>query len=176
MESLAQFHPQIVHGPIALIIVAALFELVGRAVGLEWWRKAAFALLILGVLGAGLAVLSGDPAGKAAERQGVSEPPVDLHESMAKLTLWLGIAAVMARAIAGRSGPARAAVAGLALILHLAAAVTVGITAHLGGELVYEHGAKVKVNGQPVVTPKPGHDLPPTPPPRPPARAAASRR
>ena len=158
MEFLAQFHPQIVHGPIALIIVAALFELVGRAVGLEWWRKAAFALLILGVLGAGLAVLSGQEAGQAAEKQGVSERAVDEHEEMAKVTLWLGIAAVVARLAAGRAGNARAAVGGLALVLHLAAAVTVGIAAHRGGALVFEHGARVKVNGQPVVTPAPGHE------------------
>jgi uncharacterized membrane protein len=158
MEFLAQFHPQIVHGPIALIIIAALFEVVGRIVGLDWWRKAAFALLILGVLGAGLAVLSGQEAGKAAEHQGVPEQPVDLHESIAKLTLWLGLAAVVMRAIAGRTGRARPMVAGLALVLHLAAAVTVGLAAHLGGELVFEHGARVKVNGQPVVSPQPGHE------------------
>ena len=158
MQFLAPFHPQIVHGPIALIIIAALFEVVGRFVGLEWWRKAAFALLILGVLGAGLAVLSGKGAGQAAEKQGVSEHAVDEHEEMALVTLWLGIGAVLARALAGRAGRARAALAGLGLVLHLAAAVTVGIAAHRGGELVFEHGARVKVNGQPVVTPPPGHE------------------
>jgi uncharacterized membrane protein len=62
------------------------------------------------------------------------------------------------RAIAGRTGRARPMVAGLALVLHLAAAVTVGLAAHLGGELVFEHGARVKVNGQPVVSPQPGHE------------------
>jgi uncharacterized membrane protein len=155
MGFLAQFHPQIVHGPIALIIVAALFELVGRFVGLDWWRKAAFALLILGVLGAGLAVLSGRVAGEAAEHQGVPEQAVDRHEEMAILTLWLGIGAVVARAVAGRSGPARPVVSGLALALHLATCVTVGVAAHRGGALVFEHGARVRVNGRPVVTPQP---------------------
>jgi uncharacterized membrane protein len=158
MEFLAQFHPQIVHGPIALILIAALFEVVGRIVGLDWWRKAAFALLILGVLGAGLAVLSGQEAGKAAEHQGVPEQPVDEHEETARIALWLGIAAVVTRAIAGRTGQARAVVAGLALVLHLATAVTVGIASHLGGELVFEHGARVKVNGRPVVSQLPGQD------------------
>jgi uncharacterized membrane protein len=158
MQFLAPFHPQIVHGPIVLIIIAALFEVVGRIVGLEWWRKAAFALLILGVLGAGLAVLSGQAAGQAAEKQGVSERAVDEHEEIALVTLWLGLAAVVVRAFAGMAGKARAVASGLALVLHLAAAVTVGVAAHRGGALVFEHGARVKVNGQPVVTPRPGNE------------------
>ena len=149
MGFLAQFHPQIVHMPIALIIVALFFELVGRFVGLEWWRKAAFALLILGVLAAGAAVLTGRGAGHDAERQGAPEQAVDRHEDIALLTLWLGIAAVVARAVAGRTGRARPAVAGLGLALHLAAAVTVGVAAHLGGELVFEHGVRVKAHAQP---------------------------
>ena len=63
---------------------------------------------------------------------------------MAYLTLALGVAAVLARSLAGRAGAARGLVATLALLLQLAAAVTVGITARRGGPLVYEHGAAVK--------------------------------
>jgi hypothetical protein len=71
------------------------------------------------------------------------------------ITLWLGLAAVAGRAVAGRTGAARPVVSGLALALHLATAVTVGVAAHRGGALVFEHGAKVHVNGRPVVTPTP---------------------
>jgi uncharacterized membrane protein len=154
MEALAPFHPAIVHTPIALIIVGAVFELVGRALDSEWWRKAAFAMLIVGVMGAALAVLSGDAAGEHAEHQGVSEQAVDEHEEIAKLTLWLGLGAVVARALAGRAGAARAAVAGLALLLHLAAATTVGIAGFRGGRLVFEHGAGVKVSGKLLAVPE----------------------
>ena len=154
VEALAPFHPAIVHTPIALIIVGALFELVGRALDSEWWRKAAFAMLIVGVLGAVVAVSSGGPAGDHAEHQGVSEAAVGAHEEMAMLTLWLGIAAVLTRAIAGRMGAARAAVAALALLLHLSTAVTVGIAGYRGGKLVFEHGAGVKVSGKLLAVPE----------------------
>ena len=154
VEALAPFHPAIVHTPIALIIVGAVFELIGRATDSEWWRKAAFAMLIVGVLAAVLAVMSGGPAGDRAEHQGVSEQAVDAHEEMAQLTLWLGIAAVLARAVAGRLGSARAAVAGLALLLHLAAATTVGFAGSRGGTLVFEHGAGVKVSGKLLAVPE----------------------
>jgi uncharacterized membrane protein len=154
MEALAPLHPAIVHTPIALIIVGAAFELLGRALDSEWWRKAAFAMLIVGVLGASLAVLSGNEAGEHAERQGVSEQAVDEHEEIALLALWLGLGAVVTRAAAGRLGAARAAVAGLALLLHLAAAVTVGIAGFRGGRLVFEHGAGVKVGGELLAIPE----------------------
>jgi uncharacterized membrane protein len=155
-EFLSQFHPQLVHTPIALIIVGALFELAGRAMDTEWMRKAAFAMLIVGVLGAYGAVLSGEGASEKAEHAGIPEATVDRHGDLAKIALWLGVAAVLTRAIAGRTGRVKAAVGGLALVLHLAAATTVGFAAHRGGKLVYEYGANVRVNGVPVLKPKPG--------------------
>jgi len=39
-------------------------------------------------------------------------------------------------------------VGGLALLLQLAAAVTVGVAAHRGGKLVYRHGAGVSIEGR----------------------------
>jgi uncharacterized membrane protein len=154
MEALAPFHPAIVHTPIALIIVSAVFELMGRALDSEWWRKAAFAMLIVGVLGATLAVLSGTVAGDHAEHQGVSQEALDEHEEIATMALWLGLGAVVTRAVAGRLGAARAAVAGLALLLHLASATTVGIAGYRGGRLVFEHGAGVKVSGKLLAVPE----------------------
>ncbi len=154
MEALAPFHPAIVHTPIALIIVGAVFELAGRALDSEWWRKAAFAMLVVGVLGAGLAVLSGRAAEEGVERQGVAKHAIHEHEEMAQLALWLGLGAVVTRAVAGRLGAVRAAVAGLALLLHVAAAITVGIAGFRGGSLVFEHGAGVKMGGTLVENPE----------------------
>ena len=148
MEFLAPFHPQITHGPIVLIIVAFLFEIAGRMLDRDWWRKAAFAMLVLGVVSAYLAVQSGEGASEAAEKQGVPEQTVDAHGDLGKLALWFGLGAVVARALAGRMGPVRGAVAGLGLALHLVAAVTVGIAAHRGGQLIFEHGAGVRVHGR----------------------------
>ncbi len=147
MPALPPLHPLIVHTPIALIILSFLFELVGRAMDAEWWRKAAFAMLIVGVLGATAAVLTGNQAGDAAEHQGVAEHAVDTHGDAGRMTLWLGLAAVIARASAGRAGAARGAVGALALAAHFAAAVAVGIAGYRGGMLVFEHGAGVHVHG-----------------------------
>ena len=61
---------------------------------------------------------------------------------------------MLTRALAGRLGAARTAVAGLALLLHLAAATTVGIAGYRGGHLVFEHGAGVKMGGTLVENPE----------------------
>jgi uncharacterized membrane protein len=145
MTGWPELHPIIVHTPIAMIIVSFVFELVGRATDGDWWRKAALAMLVVGVLGAGAAVLSGDAAGELAEHQGVPEGALDQHEDMSKIALWLGLGAVAVRALASRAGAARTAAGGLGLALHLAAAIAVGIAGFRGGKLVYEHGAGVRI-------------------------------
>ena len=143
MTGLPSLHPLIVHTPIAMIIVSFVFELVGRVTDADWWRKAAFAMLVVGVLGAGAAVLSGNEAGEIAEHQGIPEGAVDAHEQASQFALWLGLAALVVRAVAGRTGRARGVAGGLGLALHLAAAVAVGVAGFRGGQLVYEHGAGV---------------------------------
>jgi uncharacterized membrane protein len=167
MEFLAPFHPQITHGPIVLVIVAFLFEIIGRLLDRDWWRKAAFAMLVLGVVGAYLAVQSGEAASHGVEKQGVPESTVDAHGDLGKLALWFGLGAVVARAIAGRMGPVRAAVSGLGLALHLAAAVAIGVAAHRGGQLIFEHGAGVRLHGRLL------QEGPPPAEPSPPAAARA---
>ncbi len=143
-------HPILVHVPIVMLIFSLLFELAGRALDADWWRRAAFAMLVIGVIGAGAAVLTGRPSGDRAEHQGVAERAVDEHEEAGRLTLWLALGALLARLIAVRPGPARGAIATLALLLQIAAAVSVGVAGYRGGLLVFEHGAAVRVHGHPV--------------------------
>ena len=159
MDFLAPFHPQIIHTPIVLLIVGLLFEIVGHVTRQEWWRKAAVVMLLLGTLGAGAAVLSGGPAGDAAERAGAPERAVDAHEAAAMLTLWLAIAALVVRTAATALHRGRALASGVALVLWLAAAVSVGVTGYRGGKLVYEHGAGVHLgpaSAAPAGSAKPG--------------------
>lgn len=149
MDFLGPFHTQLVHFPIALIIVSLLFDVVGRATDSAWWRKASLALLVFAVIGGAVAVLSGEPASEVAEnRQGIPESTVERHEDMGKIAAWLAAGALAARLVENSVGSARVLVGGLALLLQLAAAVTVGIAGHRGGMLVQQHGAGVAINGQ----------------------------
>jgi len=163
-------HPLIVHTPVTLLIVSLVFELVGRALDAEWWRRAAVALLVIGTLGAAAAVITGNAAGDAAEHQGVADSPLEQHEDAGKLTLGFAIGAVVVRALAARPGPLRAPAGALALALQVAAAILVGVAGYRGGRLVYEHAAGVRVHGVLV-----GTDRAPGAAERPPSAASPAR-
>lgn len=149
MEFLAPFHPQIVHTPVALLVFSAFFAIVGRLFDREWVRKAAMLLLVFGFLGAILANLSGNEAEeRAEERQGVPEAPLEAHELAGRLVLYVSGGALLAFAVGSRlSGGAKGAIAGLALLLQIAAAVLVGVAGLRGGRLVYDYAAGVSVGG-----------------------------
>ena len=149
MEWLGPFHPQIVHFPIALLILSALFDLVGRATDSAWWRKASMAMLVMAVAVGVTAILTGEFVGDRAEKlQGIPEATVDAHGDLGKLAIWLAGGALAARLIEGGVGAARTVVGAVALLLQLAAAVTIGFAASRGGKLVYRHGAGVAIEGK----------------------------
>jgi len=150
MNFLGPFHSQIVHAPIVLIVFSAFFALVGLLMDRDWLKKTSVVLLVFGFLGAFLAVQSGKPAHRVPEhQQGVPEQAIDTHEMLGERTMYLAGLALVALFIASRlKGGVASAVGALGLILQLLAAGCVAYTSYLGGKLVFEHGANVKVDGQ----------------------------
>jgi uncharacterized membrane protein len=146
---LGEFHPQIVHTPIVMLIFSALFGILARLFDRDWLKKMSVVMLVVGFLGSFLAVQSGKPAHRVPEHeQGVPEEEIDEHGENGERVMYLAGGALVAIGIASRlTGPAAAALGTAGLLLQIGAAVLVGITGHAGGELVYEYGANVKVNG-----------------------------
>ena len=147
---LGPFHPQIVHTPIVMLIFSACFALVGRLFDRDWLKKTSVIMLVFGFLGAFAAVQSGETAEKIPEeKQGVPEHAIDEHADGGWRVVYLAGGALLMLAIGSRlQGSAANALGLLALLFQLGAAVLVGITGYRGGELVYSHGANVKVDGQ----------------------------
>ncbi len=165
MIDIGQFHPLIVHTPVALLIFSAFFAVVGRLFDREWVRKASVLLLVFGFLGAFAAVRSGTVAHRVPEHeQGVPEQAIDTHGEMGEKVMYLSGAALVAVIAAAKlSGAAGQAAGILALVLQLLAAGAVGYTGFLGGKLVYEHGAHVRIAGVLVKNPGAGErDAAPT--------------
>lgn len=150
MNWIGQYHPLIVHTPIALLIFSAVFAVAGRLFDRDWVRRASVLMLVFGFLGAFAAVRSGAVAHHVPEHdQGVSEEAIDDHGELGQYTMYVAGAAVVAVFVASRlAGSAAGAVGMLALLLQIAAAVMVGVTGHRGGQLVYQHGANVRIGGQ----------------------------
>jgi uncharacterized membrane protein len=80
-------HPLIIHFPIALLLVAPVFILVGALLAPSHARPMLFSALLLMVLGTGsvfLAVETGEAAGKAVERTPEVNAALAHHEELAE--------------------------------------------------------------------------------------------
>jgi len=98
-------------------------------------------MFVIGVAGAGLAVLTGDAAHDAVKHLPGIVEPLETHEKLGFFTLWSAAAAALVRLVARREKkPAVDFVAALLTVLCLLLLVR---TAWFGGRLVYEHGAAV---------------------------------
>ena len=138
-------HPAVVHLPIALavlmpLVAAGAIAAIARGFlpARAWW--AAFALQLALVGSAWLSLETGEADEDRVEKI-VAERHLEAHEDAAKWFLGVSGAAALLMAVGllpGRSGRVGRVAAALASLAVLATAVRAG---HLGGELVYRHGA-----------------------------------
>lgn len=144
VQDVGALHPILVHFPIALLIAAFLFDVVG------WlWKRAAFTeaalgVQALGVLGAFAAVLSGNQAEEAVEAIPGIHDVLEQHERFGQIVLWVGLALVALRFFLVWKRPLGQGTKLLLSVLSLGLAILVGVTGYYGGELVYKFGAGVE--------------------------------
>lgn len=149
-------HPLIVHFPIALLITAPGFVVLGllfpRAA--KCWQLAALCLMFLGAVGAWFAVASGGAGGKLADGSDGFRAILEKHEELAELArnVFTALTAVFALLVL------------LPMLLHkeLKAVLRVGLhvafllvylgcelillnAAHNGGRLVHEFGVRAMI-------------------------------
>lgn len=144
-------HPLVVHFPIALLLIVPLLIIVGLL-----WRKyadgfvrAALLLLLLGTIGAMVAIESGEEAAELAVRSEAVNQTIERHEELAESvrTVFVGLTILFAVIVflppLLRPRPRRVAVVvayGLFLVIYLGGMLTLVKTAHEGGRLVHEFG------------------------------------
>lgn len=163
-------HPLVVHFPVALLLVAPL--LVVAALLVRRLRPgllvAALLLMALGVVGAFVAVSTGEAAGRLAERTPEVSAVIERHEELAERTrlvfsvLLAALAAlVLAPGAARRDVSPRPYVAALLVFLaaYGGAALILVNTAHDGGRLVHELGVRavLAAPAQPTVAEETGN-------------------
>jgi uncharacterized membrane protein len=141
------FHPKVVHIPIAL---GTLMPLIAAAALVAWWRDWMSRRVWIGVVALQAILVAsafvGLRTGEAEEEQVekvVPEEAIEEHEEAAEWLLW-GSAVVLAIALTAALLPNPRIALGVALLGTVGTVVVLAITyrtGHLGGELVYRHGA-----------------------------------
>jgi uncharacterized membrane protein len=141
MEFLAQFHPKVVHFPIALLLLYVLLESIGIIFKKEFYQKAAHLVLFLGVLGALAAVLTGEQAEEAFEYfNKASGELMEKHEYYANLTIWYFAILLVLRTVAVLGKKFTGIITYVFLVLALTGVYFVYWTGEMGGDMVYKHG------------------------------------
>src|SRR5512134_1079573 len=132
-----ELHPAVVHFPIALGVVGALAAVVYLLVRKEWLRWFAPILLTIALLGAVAAYFSGQSAEDRAEALKVPEAAIEEHEESSLYVLGLlALAALLSWAT-----HAKRRSEWLSALVAVLAAAAILRTSHLGGQLVFVHGA-----------------------------------
>ncbi|MDZ7292614.1 MAG: DUF2231 domain-containing protein [candidate division KSB1 bacterium] len=134
-------HPLVIHFPIALLSTSVFFDVVAYRSGRESLEKAAHWNLVLGMLAAVGAVLSGLLAEDAVPPFPVMQETVACHKALALGTLSVFVLLLVWRLLKG--GRFFQRWRAWYLLLACIGVLLIGATAYYGGVLVYEFGVGV---------------------------------
>jgi uncharacterized membrane protein len=145
--SLAALHPQIVHFVIALLFAGVLFRWVSLTNRAIFTGPAAAVLLLVGTVGAMLAVKSGTDAHGPVERVPGARAAVVEHEDWGKRTrnLFLVVAALEIAALVPAARRWRKGTHVASALVGLAGAAALYEAGAHGGELVYSYAGGVGI-------------------------------
>tara|TARA_R110001583_G_scaffold48642_3_gene152339 strand:- start:3825 stop:4280 length:456 start_codon:yes stop_codon:yes gene_type:complete len=144
MIAATHLHAIIIHFPIALLIVGFLSEIISFFIKKDFFKTAAFYLLILGALGTITAYITGGYAGEGIEEGPLLEP-MNLHKQAAFLILWGSIITVLFKSAVFYFKFHKPWAKGIGFLLYMLLVIAVGRTGYLGGQLVFSHGAGVEI-------------------------------
>ena len=150
-------HPLIVHFPIALLLVAPLFVILGMAIGPLKGRPFLVSALVLMALGTSsifVAVESGEAASEIVSSNSAGKAVLLQHQNLAEttevfftlLTVVLAVLLYVPRLLRRELGPqVNVALLAVFLLFYITAVLFLVNTAHRGARLVHEFGVKAPV-------------------------------
>lgn len=136
-------HPTIVHFAIGLFVISVFFDLIGKIFKREGLHQAGWYNLVVGAVAVIFSVAFGMVAELALKPSLLAHTTLDLHKILAFSTLFLVSILLIWRVGLRGAFPHRGG-----LLYLLLAATGVGLitgAGYYGGEMVYRHGAAVRV-------------------------------
>lgn len=149
MISISLIHPMLVHFPIVFLTVAVAMDIIGLSIkknlaDREGLPLISLSALLLGTLSAGIAAIFGDMAFDRAVSLGFSAGPIEVHETLALITIAVFSLYCLLRLLAvWRRYSLSGLVGWLSAMLGMLGVVLLITTAYYGGELVYHFGVNV---------------------------------
>ena len=137
-------HPLIVQFPIVLLILAFISEFYGRIRNDRYFLRTGKYGILLGTVSLGAAVLSGWIAHKTVPHTESSYQFIEQHQMMGFIALAIFIGLLLYRFLVLEKPDASRSKWIIFLILNLIGVLLMSYGAHLGGNLVFEHGIGVK--------------------------------
>jgi uncharacterized membrane protein len=145
LKGMLNYHPLLVHFPIAFWVGALIFEALAVARSNQDWHKTATRLLYLGTLFAFAAVGTGLLAESSVMEMGPARDAFELHETLMYITASVAVGLCMyVFFLRKRFTPTLQKLFLLGLVI-LAVLLTVG--ADRGAQLVYQYATSVQLPG-----------------------------
>ena len=146
MEFLAGLHPKVVHFPIALLLTYALCEMIGVIFKKDFFSKTAHLLLLLGVIGALFAVLTGNQAFSEFHNWTIPGKELfDHHQTFANLSVWYFSILLVFKTYIVFKKKSSGSLKYLLLLFALLGCYLIYQTAEYGGDLVKKFGIGTEV-------------------------------
>lgn len=141
MEFLAQFHPKVVHFPIALLSCYVFLEVLAAIFKKDFLVKSALLFLLFGVLGALAAILTGQQAEAAFDYWNKHASALfDQHEMYANITIWYFSVLLVVRTFLVFKKKFTNVFKYIFAVLAIVGFYFVFQTGDHGGKMVYEEG------------------------------------
>lgn len=163
------WHPLIVHFPIALLLSSPVLILLALGIRKHEHplKLAAWLIMIMGTVGAFLAVSSGEAAGELVPDSPVIGALLEEHEEAAEasrtvfavMTLIFGVYTLAPWL--SKKTPSRTVMAAMGVVflaLYTIPCLMLANAAHLGGMLVHTHGVRAQLVASPEIAPSAPRD------------------
>jgi uncharacterized membrane protein len=137
---LGDLHPKLVQFPLVLLLSGLLFDLTGLIRHSKRFHWAAMILSAAGTVGLLFAFICGIYAEIWAGRAGVPQDPIEWHEFVANVASWGFVILTAWRLL--MNARSRTALS-IYVTIGLCYYTLLGLTAYLGGQLVFHYGAAV---------------------------------